>query len=256
MRTILPRVLALLVLVTPSVAVAQEANPFDGDPAAIRAGRALFANRCAECHGADAKGFSGPDLTALWAVGVSDARVFQIIRSGVRGSIMPAFDAPDQEIWAMVAFVKSISTVDAADAGPGDPQRGRELFEARCTRCHSVDGNGGRLGPDLSRIGAVRTRGALMRSIRDPSASVASGYRMVTLVTREGDQIRGAAKGEDAFSIQMMDTQQQLRGYLKADLAEVVRNPESLMPAFTDARIPAADLDDIVRYLGTLRGSR
>jgi putative heme-binding domain-containing protein len=246
----------LLLASTPLVGRAQQANPYDGNPQAIRAGRALFANRCAECHGADAKGYSGPDLTVLWALGTSDERVFQTLRSGVSGSIMPSFDAPDQELWAIVAYVKSISTVDAADTGPGDPARGRELFETRCTRCHAVGGRGGRMGPDLSRIGAVRTRDALTTAIRDPSAGIPSGYRAVTLVTEEGDRIRGVVKGEDAFSIQIMDTSQELRGFTKGDLAEVERSDDSIMPAFTDARMPATDLDDIVRYLGTLRGTR
>jgi len=250
-----PTIAFLLLLTAPAAASAQ-VNPYDGDPVAIRAGRALFANRCAECHGADAKGYSGPDLTLLWAFGTSDERVFNTIRSGVSGSIMPSFDSPDQEIWATVAFLKSISTVDAADAGPGDPARGQELYEARCTRCHRVNGEGGRMGPDLSRIGAVRTRDALVTAIRDPGATIAGGYRTVTLVPRNGDPIRGVVKGEDAFSIQIMDTRQQLRGYRISDLTEVQRDPESIMPAFSEARMPTTDLDDIVRYLGTLRGTR
>ena len=257
MRQNRPTAIALLLLAAPLAVNAQQStNPYDADPAAQRAGSALFANRCAECHGADARGFSGPDLTLLWAEGTSDGRVFQTIRSGVPGSIMPSFSASDQEIWAMVAYVKSISTVDAAADGPGDAGRGEELVQARCTRCHWVANGGGRMGPDLSRIGAVRTREALIRSIRDPGAAIPVGYRAVTLVTQEGDQIRGAVKGEDAFSIQILDTRQQLRGYLKADLAEVVREAGSLMPAFTDVRMPEGDLDDIVRYLGTLRGNR
>ena len=248
--------LVLLLLAVPFGAGAQNSNPYDSDPVARRAGQALFANRCAECHGADAKGFSGPDLTVLWALGTSDERVFQTIRSGVPGSIMPSFTASDHEIWAMVAYLKSISTVDAAEAGPGDPARGQELFEARCARCHRAGGEGGRMGPDLSRIGAVRTREALISSIRDPGAAVGVGYRAVTIVTPGGERVRGATKGEDAFSIQILDTRQQLRGYSKADVAEIVREEDSLMPAFTDARLPTPELDDIVRYLGTLRGDR
>ena len=69
-------------------------------------------------------------------------------------------------------------------------------------------------------------------------------------------EILGVAKGEDAFSIQVMDTDQRLLGYRKADLEEVRREEGSLMPAFADARLPQGELDDLIRYLGTLRGDR
>jgi putative heme-binding domain-containing protein len=248
---------ALLLLAAPLSTTAQQTtNPYDADPTAMRAGRALFANRCAECHGADARGFSGPDLTVLWADGTTDQRVFETIRNGVQGSIMPSTAAPDNEVWALVAFVKSISTVPPAVGEVGDAERGGELVQARCTRCHRLGAEGGYLGPDLTRIGAVRTRSSLIRSLREPESAIPAGYRSVTLVTQGGDRIRGALKGEDAFSVQIMDTQQQLRGYSKAALAEVVREEGSLMPAFTEARLSESDLNDIVRYLGTLRGNR
>lgn len=237
----------------PLPAVAQGGNPYDGDPAAIRAGRALFANRCAECHGADAKGLNGPDLTALWASGVRDERVFAVIREGIAGSIMPAFPSPEQETWAVVAYLKSVSTVPAGRGGAGEPARGREIFEATCARCHMVAGSGGILGPDLSRIARVRTREQLARSIRDPGGAVAAGFRPITLLTREGERIRAVVKGEDAFSIQVMDTGGRLQGYRKADLRELAREERSLMPAFGPERLNEAALDDLLAYLGTLR---
>jgi len=245
--------LALLLTVLPAEGGAQEANPFAGDPMAVRAGRALFANRCAECHGADAKGYSGPDLTVLWANGATDDRVFRTIRDGVSGSIMPSSSAPDQEVWALVYWVKSISTVPEPDTDIGDAEAGREVFEARCTRCHRVGGEGGSLGPELSLIGRVRTREALLRAIREPGVAAARGFRPVTLTTSEGERIGGNVKAEDAFSIQVMDTRQELRGFRKADLSEIVREEGSLMPAFTESRLPQGQLDDLVRYLGTLR---
>ena len=64
----------------------QASSPPDGDPAAIQAGASLFRERCADCHGADAKGVSGPDLTRLWTTMDADQRVFQTIRSGVPGA--------------------------------------------------------------------------------------------------------------------------------------------------------------------------
>ena len=237
----------------PLPAASQGGNPFEGDPGALRAGRALYGNRCAECHGADAKGLNGPDLTVLWARDIRDERVFQTIRSGVSGSVMPSSPAPDQEIWAMVAYLKSVSTVAPFASAAGDPVRGRDIFTATCTRCHRVGGEGGVTGPHLGLIGRVRTRSALARSIREPSTSIVPGYRPVTLVTPEGARVRGVVKGEDAFSIQVVEVGGRLQGYLKSDLQEIVREERSLMPPFGEDRMNDAALDDLLAYLGTLR---
>lgn len=247
--------LALLLLTfgTPLSAAAQSGNPYDGDPAAVRAGRALYGNRCAECHGADARGMNGPDLTVLWAREIRDERVFQTIRSGVQGSVMPSSSAPDQEIWAMVAYLRSVSTVSPFESAAGDVTRGEEIFEATCVRCHRVAGQGGIMGPDLSFIARVRTRSALARSIREPSASMGGGYRPVTIVTAEGERVRGVVKGEDAFSIQVVEIGGRLQGYLKAGVQEIVREERSLMPAFSTDRLSEEALDDVLAYVGTLR---
>ncbi|HUF74738.1 MAG TPA: c-type cytochrome [Longimicrobiales bacterium] len=252
-RTALVFVAILPAVAWPVQATGQGGNPFDGDPAAVRAGRALFGNRCAECHGADAKGLNGPDLTVLWSREIRDERVFQTIRSGVSGSVMPSTSAPDHEIWAMVAYLKSVSTVEPFESFAGDAGRGQAVFAATCARCHKVEGQGGITGPDLGLIGRVRTRSALARSIREPSASIARGYRPVSLVTREGSRVRGVVKGEDAFSIQVVEVGGRLQGYLKSDLQEVVREERSLMPAFGEDRVSDAALDDLLAYLGTLR---
>src|SRR5687768_12099960 len=80
-------------------------NPLQGNATAIRNGEAIFRARCAGCHGRDARGLTGPDLTGLWARGTSDAELFQIVRSGVPGSEMPPFDTRSQleEIWETLA---------------------------------------------------------------------------------------------------------------------------------------------------------
>ncbi len=81
-----------------------------------------------------------------------------------------------------------------------------------------MNGQGGALGPDLSRIGASRSRDLLTREIRDASAAITPGYQPVTIVTKDGQRVRGARKNEDAYSIQIMDTRERLQGYVKADL--------------------------------------
>lgn len=230
----------------------QTRSPRDGDPAAVQAGGALFRERCADCHGADAKGVRGPDLTRLWTTAGSDERVFQTIRSGVPGSIMPPAAAPDDELWAIVAYLRNISTA-SPEQSSGNVAKGNEIFTASCSSCHRVNGRGGRLGPDLSRIAANQSSQVLTRAIRDASVSFTSGYEPVTLVGRDGRNIRGARKGEDAFSIQIMDTSGRLQGYVKADLREVARDKMSLMPDFGLDRLSEQDLNDVLAFLGTLR---
>jgi putative heme-binding domain-containing protein len=230
----------------------QAKNPREGDPAAIQAGGALFRERCADCHGADAKGVSGPDLTRLWTTEASDERVFQTIRSGVPGSIMPSSPAPDAELWAIVAYLRNISTAKSEESS-GDVANGARILAAQCASCHRVNDAGGRLGPDLSRLAASQSNQVLTRAIRDASASLTSGYETVTLITREGQQIRGTRKGEDPFSIQIMDTGERLQGYLKANLREVIREKKSLMPDFGPDRLSDRDLNDLLAFLGTLR---
>jgi putative heme-binding domain-containing protein len=230
----------------------QARNPRDGDPAAIQAGGALFRERCADCHGADAKGVSGPDLTRLWTRPDSDSRAFQTIRSGVSGSIMPSSSAPDDELWAIVAFLKSISTAKA-ESSSGIAANGERIFAADCATCHRISGRGGRLGPDFSRLAANQTNQVLTQEIRDASASFAGGYDPVIVVTRDGRQVRGTRKSEDAFSIQIMDARERLQGFVKANVRDVIRDKTSLMPDFGTDRLSDKDLNDVLAYLGTFR---
>src|SRR5262245_9104518 len=236
-----------------AAAAQAQRNPRAEDPAAVRAGAAMYRERCAECHGDDAKGVRGPDLTRLWTSEASDARVFQTIRQGVAGSIMPPSTAPDDEIWAIAAYLRSISTTAAPTDARGSAASGETTFWATCGACHHVGDRGGRLGPELSRIGSSLSREALTTAIRSASASMAAGYESVTIVTREGQRIRGARKAEDAYSIQIMDTRERLQGYVKSDLREVRRDSESLMPSFGPDKLSDRDLDDVLAFLGTLR---
>src|SRR5947208_7976193 len=99
--------------------VAQTKNPFEGNAPAISNGAAMFRNRCGGCHGPDAHGYLGPDLTGFWANGGTDERMFSIVRRGVPGTEMIGADpqrVPDRDIWQTVAYVRSLGTVAATPA--------------------------------------------------------------------------------------------------------------------------------------------
>jgi hypothetical protein len=74
-------------------------------------------------------------------------------------------------------------------------------------------------------------------------------------VTRDGQRIRGVRKSEDAFSIQMMDESGHLRGFLKNSVRDIVRDTNSLMPAFGPDRLSESDLTDVLTFMNSLRGT-
>jgi quinoprotein glucose dehydrogenase len=165
----------------------------------------------------------------------------------------------EEEIWMVIAYLRTLSSPGGPAVEPGDAASGDRLFWAKdkgdCGQCHMVGGRGGRIGPNLSRIGAARSVAALEREIRRPNEVIPIGFETVTVVTRDGRKIRGARKNEDTFSIQLMTANEDILSFHKKDLADVVAEPErSLMPVYGPERLSDSELADIVRYLRTLRG--
>ena len=77
---------------------APQKNALEGDPVAIKAGMGLFRGKCADCHGVDARGIRGPDITHVWAEGRTDGGLFETLRNGVPNTEMPSV-GPLHERW-------------------------------------------------------------------------------------------------------------------------------------------------------------
>ena len=232
-------------------------NPYEGNPEAILAGMGGYRVRCADCHGTDGRGVRGPDITQVWSTGRSDDGLFNTIRRGVPNSEMPAFAAPrasDRDIWQMLAYLKTLATPASNEPPRGNAENGAKLFRAMCVACHKINGTGGRLGPDLSRIGTARSRDVLLARIRRGSEDFRAGFEPVTVTTAEGAPIQGVKKNEDLFSVQIMDTRERIQGYEKDKVQAVENGKKSAMPVFGPDRLSDGDLDDVLRYLQTLRG--
>src|SRR5947199_200776 len=121
-------------------------------------------------------------------------------------------------ILTTVLLVTGVAAAQApAQGGRGQAPAGRDAspppmknrgaggawFEPNCSNCHRVGGRGGRVGPDLSRVGSSRSSALLEHKIRHASAYIMSiyqggvvldGYQPVTLVTKDGQRIRGVKK--------------------------------------------------------------
>jgi PQQ-dependent dehydrogenase (methanol/ethanol family) len=219
------------------------------NPARIEMGHKLFQKNCSACHGSEAKGGRGPDLTTgHWKSGSSDADILRNILTGIAGTQMPAFPMPEDEGRAIVVWLRSLRSAGPEEQVTGDPRAGRALFfgGAGCSRCHMFGGQGGRLGPDLSRIGEEKHVSELKEAITKPDASLREGYQTAEVHTAEDGVIRGVVKNEDTFSLQMMDEHEKLHMFVKTGLTEVARTQKSLMPA---PGVSAADLDNLIAFL-------
>jgi putative heme-binding domain-containing protein len=231
-------------------------NPLEGNADAIRSGMGLFRSRCADCHGMDARGVRAPDLTQVWASGRTDDGLFKTLKNGVPGTEMPAFGPRmfDHEAWQILAYLRTIAAPTSADMAKGNSENGQRIFRANCAGCHRVDGTGGRLGPDLSRIGISRSRDMIVKQIRGAMEDFKQGYEPVTITTKEGQSIRGVKKNEDLFSVQIMDSRERIQGYEKDQMRAVTDEKKSAMPVYGPDRLNLKDLDDLLSYLTTLRG--
>jgi putative heme-binding domain-containing protein len=252
-------------IASPAAAVTR--NPLAGDPKAITDGAVLFRQECAFCHGVSARGgMRGPDLTTgSWTHGGSDADVSATITGGVPGTAMPPNKLTDDEVWRIVAYLRTLEKVPAAVTG--DARRGETLFfgATRCSSCHIVNGRGGRLGPELTTVGSARSRAYIVESIREPGKHLSEvrglgeatqKFDTVSLTTADGRTVVGVPMNEDTFSVQVMDMSERVQSFDKKTLKSFRHEDRSLMPVYDANRLGATDLDDLVAYLQTLRAAK
>ena len=136
---------------------------------------------------------------------------------------MPAFVLRPEELVSIVAFIRAGFDPASASVRVGDSARGRELFHAKaeCAQCHRVNGQGPRVAPDLSDIGAIRTLAALQRALLMPDEALLPIHRSVRIVTRNGRTLRGRRLNEDTYTVQIIDEQENLLSLAKEDLREL-----------------------------------
>ncbi|MBY0505750.1 MAG: PQQ-dependent dehydrogenase, methanol/ethanol family [Bryobacteraceae bacterium] len=189
-------------------------------PEAVREGQKLFVRQCSACHGDTAKGGRGPDLTTGdWKHGSAPADLVRNIVKGIPGTQMPAITMPVAEAEAIATYLLSLS--ESADRATGNEANGSKLFGANCRSCHMFGGQGGLLGGDLSNIRAKYRPSVLTKRLSEP----------VSLVTANG--ITGARKGEDTFTLQLLDTQGKWHLLDKRGPAKVLTQPH---PSLSEAQ--------------------
>ena len=257
--------IALLSLVIafalPVVSAAQSATD-------VAEGKKLFGGLCVTCHGFDGAGGAGPPLNRPRLLSApDDASLRNIIAEGIPNRGMPRVRrVTDDEMRQLVAYVRSIGKI-ARPAVRGDAARGGQLYaKLGCAGCHIVNGAGGSLGPELTSIGWIRGPEYLRQSVLEPAARLPQGnlpipargyneFLPVTVVMKDGAEVRGIRLNEDVFTIQIRDLTGKFHSVRKGDAA-VIRKEigASLMPSYAN-RLAGGEIDDLVAYLSRLGGA-
>ena len=134
----------------------------------------------------------------------------------------------------------------------GNPDKGREIFfgraEVSCRRCHKVDGSGGEVGPDLSRVALDKSREYLLESLVDPNKQIAKGFETAILAMADGRVFAGIVKEDDGQKLRLHLADGQLISIDKAEIEERTVG-KSGMPDDLVKKLTKSEIRDLVEYL-------
>ena len=217
-------------------------------------GKRTFNSVCAACHGLDGRGSDkAPGIVGSARVRrLSNAELSRIVLQGKPGTGMPAFRSlRAAEVRSIVNYVRALQGSFEDRIPPGDPARGKKVFvgKGECSTCHAVEGEGGFLGPDLTRYGRNRPAKTIRSAILNPLRVVPAGYRSAAVTCTDGTRVTGVVRNEDNFSIQLQAADGAFHFFHKSDLQRLEYLEQPLMPTNYGERLMAREIDDLVSYL-------
>jgi cytochrome c oxidase cbb3-type subunit 3 len=228
------------------------ASLYMSDAAAIKAGEESYKLVCSGCHGISAEGGRGPNLiTGRNVRRSSDEELFDIIKIGIAGSDMPPSPLPDGKVWQITAYVRNLSAPAYKQPLEGDPVAGKAVYygKAGCANCHMIRGEGGYLGPDLTNIGMTSNLAQLREGVLEVNKRFSPGFRPVVVTTKAGEQIKGVAKNNSNYSLQLLDGKGKLHLINKRELKDANFQEKSWMPANYGERLSEQEQNDLFAFL-------
>jgi putative heme-binding domain-containing protein len=134
----------------------------------------------------------------------------------------------------------------------GDPGRGRAVFFGKgvaCATCHRVGDEGGRVGPDLTRIGTIRSGHDLLESVLWPSSTFAQGYEPYAVATTDGRVLNGVIARQDANVLVLRDNSGAETRLRRDEIEELRRSETSPMPEGLGRALTREEFRDLLAFL-------
>lgn len=137
----------------------------------------------------------------------------------------------------------------------GDAARGEKIFrrqELGCVGCHSIGGVGGKVGPDLTSIGASAQIDYLVESIQFPNRKIKEGYHATLVETKDDQELSGVLVRETTEQLIIRDASNKEVAIAKNNIAKRTASTSSLMPAGLVDALSSQDQIDLYRFLSEL----
>ncbi|MEO6436404.1 MAG: hypothetical protein ABIP55_11695 [Tepidisphaeraceae bacterium] len=138
----------------------------------------------------------------------------------------------------------------------GDEGRGRAMFldkRVACATCHRVGDTGGLIGPDLTKIGVIRSGCDILESIIFPASTMAQGYENYVLTLQGGQELTGIIAERTADSVMLRDSSGAERRLGAKQIVNMRRDRKSVMPDGLDRALTPEKFRDLLAFLQNLK---
>ncbi|MFL2435070.1 MAG: c-type cytochrome, partial [Verrucomicrobiales bacterium] len=146
---------------------------------------------------------------------------------------------------------KTLESIEST-MGIGNVSRGRAVFfsnKSTCALCHSINGNGGNLGPDLSKLGAIRNKKDFLEAILFPNSTIVNGSENYIITTLSGQTYTGIIQRENSEFIYLANLNNTRQAIHRDKIKEMKRSPISLMPTGLNKTLNNQELSDLIAFL-------
>lgn len=144
-------------------------------------------------------------------------------------------------------FWERIQAANAA--GGGDPGHGEEVFKEACSNCHTLKGEGGKIGPDLTGISTKGVK-AISQSILQPSASFTPGYETYIVIDKEGKKVVGIKTRDDVGGVDITKDNGEVVTIDRGNIKEITQDKtKSIMPEELIEALTVKDYQDVVAFM-------